>query len=216
MVIRGFLLDIDGTLIDSNSKHLESWRIVQSQFGFHKTDEEILVNFAQPTQKIARGMLETDDVEQIEALAQAKSDYFIVHLDEVPQFEFVLETMQMINQADGIICFASSNYNRVIDAIIAHFGWSQIAMNYIGMDDVLNGKPDPEMLLKAAAKISVDPSECVMIGDSLYDIEAGKRAGMKTIGVCTGGNTPESFSSLNPDLILDQIGDLRFYFPLEF
>ena len=55
-----------------------------------------------------------------------------------------------------------------------------------------------------------------MIGDSLYDIEAGKRAGMKTIGVCTGGNTPESFSSLNPDLILDQIGDLRFYFPLEF
>ncbi len=112
--------------------------------------------------------------------------------------------------------FASSNYNRVIDAIIAHFGWSQIAMNYIGMDDVLNGKPDPEMLLKAAAKISVDPSECVMIGDSLYDIEAGKRAGMKTIGVCTGGNTPESFSSLNPDLILDQIGDLRFYFPLEF
>ena len=105
MVIRGFLLDIDGTLIDSNSKHLESWQIVQSQFGLHKTDEEILVNFAQPTQKIARGMLETDDVEQIEALAQAKSDYFIVHLDEVPQFEFVLETMQMINQADGIISF---------------------------------------------------------------------------------------------------------------
>jgi phosphoglycolate phosphatase-like HAD superfamily hydrolase len=95
------------------------------------------------------------------------------------------------------------------------YKWDAISKGYIGLDDITHSKPDPEMIKKSIAKLDLSPSECVTIGDSIYDIEAGNRAGTKTIAVCTGNNTPITFAPFNPTLILSQVGDLEPLIPLK-
>ncbi|TFH27533.1 MAG: HAD family hydrolase, partial [Promethearchaeota archaeon] len=112
------------------------------------------------------------------------------------------------------IIFVSNNYNRIIEKMLQHQQWDQISEGFIGVDNVKNAKPDPEMIHLALHKLDTSPGESVMIGDSLYDIQAGQAAGTKTIALCT--KHPSSiFEPLQPDLILGEFRDILPYLPLD-
>jgi phosphoglycolate phosphatase len=78
-------------------------------------------------------------------------------------------------------------------------------------DDVAAVKPDPEHLLTALRLLGVEPSRALMVGDHPMDVRAGRVVGTRTVAVLTGYSPVERFAPENPDLILEQVGELGTY-----
>jgi phosphoglycolate phosphatase-like HAD superfamily hydrolase len=78
----------------------------------------------------------------------------------------------------------------------------------VGREDVSQRKPHPEPVLLCASRLGLEPAEAVYVGDSPIDIEAGRAAGMRTIGVLTGTSTRERLAPLDPDHILESAIEL--------
>jgi phosphoglycolate phosphatase len=78
-------------------------------------------------------------------------------------------------------------------------------------DDVTAVKPDPEHLLTALRMLGVEPGRALMVGDHPMDVRAGRVVGTKTVAVLTGYSPVERFAPENPDLILEQVGELGTY-----
>jgi phosphoglycolate phosphatase-like HAD superfamily hydrolase len=81
----------------------------------------------------------------------------------------------------------------------------------IGFEDVINPKPDPEGLLKVAKMLHVTPEESIMVGDSEFDIIAGQKAGMRTVGIRSGLH-PEAMEAAKPDYVFDEMYQITTLF----
>jgi HAD superfamily hydrolase (TIGR01509 family) len=216
MLIEGYILDIDGTLLDSSPIHLRSWQEALTKFDIHRTDQEIVAEFGKPTWKIAEILLKNGDPHQAIAIAKEKTNRFIALIPKIPLFPRVQDVLQRIYEQGGKIFFASSNFNRVIEIMTKIYHWDRIGIGYLGTDDIQHAKPHPEMILKAMHYLHLPPEKCVMIGDSIFDIEAGKSAGIYTVAVCTGSTPRDKLTILQPNLILPSFGDLWDLLPLSF
>ena len=78
----------------------------------------------------------------------------------------------------------------------------------VGGDTLARKKPDPAPLLHVAERFSIAPGECLMIGDSRHDIDAGKRAGFRTLAVPYGYNHGEPVALSRPDAIVESLAEL--------
>jgi HAD superfamily hydrolase (TIGR01509 family) len=214
MRIEGYLLDIDGTLLDSFPTHLEAWVAALRHFGITMDKAEILSHFGKKSLEIGSLLLGVSkDSSEAHALVSKKTAYLAKYLPQIAPYPGVNGLLAEIVKQNGKICFISNNYDRIIDQMVDACNWRQFSAEYIGVDHVTNPKPDPEMLLKGMALIGKKPDECVMVGDSFFDIQAGKAAGAKTIAICTN-HSREEFDAYSPDLVLSQFTDLASYLPL--
>ena len=214
MEIHGYLLDIDGTLIDSTKAHLVAWKKALRTYGVMKSNDEIKRHFGKPTRIIAQELLGNDDFMTAQRMAEEKSDYFIKSVNKIDVYPNVRAILKELANQNKKIVFASSNYNIVIEAIVKEFGWDEISQGFVGIDDITHGKPHPEMIERALKLSGTKPEESVMIGDSTYDVEAGKAAGTKTVAVCTK-HSEMDWKRLKPDLIIPTFGQLALHLPLD-
>lgn len=214
--IKGYIFDIDGTLLDSTPAHLNAWKRALKEAEISRDDSEILSLFGKPTKVIAEILLNQASVDpaKSQAIAQNKTKYFVESIPSIPLFPAVQEILSLLHQNGYKITFASANYNFIIEKMMTVFGWYSISEGFIGVDDVKHSKPDPEMLHLAMKKMKTAPEESVIIGDSEYDILAGKAANVMTVAVCTK-HPPDVFLDLQADIVLDEIGDLLQYLPLK-
>jgi phosphoglycolate phosphatase len=79
----------------------------------------------------------------------------------------------------------------------------------IAADDAPRKKPAPDPLLECSKRLGILPERCMYVGDARTDIQAGKAAGMKTVGVLTGFDDHKALSRENPDAVIDSIADLK-------
>lgn len=214
MNISGFILDIDNTLLNTAEIHLKAWHFILKKYGINKTDDEIRIHFGKPTRDMSRLFTEYKDDILAEKITTEKTEKFASYIPDIKYIPGVKDALELIHSNKNRICFASASYNYLIRSFIEKFEWNKICSGFVGLDDVTNSKPHPEMILKAIKLLQLPPEECVVIGDSLHDIEAGQRAGTKTIGVCTGENSHQEFMTKNSDLILDSFSNIIKYLPL--
>ncbi len=214
--IDGFILDIDGTLLDSTPIHLMSWKEALRELGIEKKDDEITYYFGNPTDKIAEHLLGEGNQNLLEKLKKRKTDVLIENIGEIPVYPKVEKILRKIIDLGGKIVFASSNFNRVLDKIYTTNGWDSISEGFVGIDNIARPKPDPEMIYRSLEMLGLvsSPEKAIMIGDSTYDLEAGKAAGTKTAVVCTK-HSREEWLEYNPDLILKNFGQLYDLLPLK-
>ncbi len=214
--IRGYLFDIDGTLLDSRPAHTRAWQHTLATHGILRKETEIHYDFSATDPDVVRALFNTSNPILIEQISREKNDFFLEEIPNIPRFPKVPEILDRIH-ADYIpICFVSSNYDRILGLMMEAYGWDEISTGFVGIDAVTRAKPDPEMVNLAINKIRCNPNDCVMIGDSPADIKAGKAAGTRTIAVSSLEHSPESFKALHPDMILKVIGDLLPFLPLSF
>lgn len=216
MEIKGYIFDIDGTLLDSTNAHLHAWRRALRDYGIFKTDLEISSQFGLKTMQISQNLAgENMDLRTIHEIADLKTTHLLTELEKVIPYPRASEILKKISQQYGKICFVSNNFNRIIEKMLTSNSWDQFAVGYIGVDDVQKAKPDPEMIHQALQRLNLAPQECVMIGDSKYDILAGQAAGTKTIAICTK-HPAADFADIQPDIVLEKIEDLENNLPLIF
>ncbi|MDD1778772.1 MAG: HAD family phosphatase [Candidatus Helarchaeota archaeon] len=200
-MIKGLILDMDGTLLDSRQMHLKAWKILLRKYKVEKTESDILAHFGKTTEEIARNIFPVEfDFRKIGA---EKDEIFITLIPNVDVFQGVPQLLNKLRQKRYRLCLASSNPRKTIQTIISHFNLSVDKL--VSIEDIIHGKPAPDMILAAASKLNLSIAECLAVGDTPYDIQAAKAAKCKVVAVSTGGYSIQTLQEFNPDYILPSI-----------
>lgn len=190
------ILDVDGTLIDSNDAHARAWI---EAFGEHG----IPVAFDHVRRLIGMGgdklMPEVSGIEESSELgakiAARRGDLFLSrHLPSLQPFPQTRELLERL-AADGfVLAVASSAKEEELGPLLDRAGVIDLLPRTTSSDDAEESKPDPDIVQAALKKTGCAREQTVMIGDTPYDIAAAKRTGIEIIGVECGGWTREALA----------------------
>ncbi len=185
-----FLFDLDGTLVDSVYQHVLAWRDALEQVGMALPAWHIHRRAGMSDDLIAPALQrETGRAVTPELSAKLKklhSESFLKHQDQVRPLPGAKELLAGLTKL-GIpwTIATSSNQARARHSLDLLGVGPEIPV--VTRDLVQNGKPDPDLFLAAAGKLGANVTRCVVVGDSVWDLLAARRAGMLGIGVLSGG-----------------------------
>lgn len=207
---RAVLWDVDGTLIDSLEYHWLSWRDTLAAEDFPITREQFMETFGQRNAEILRHYFGPDvSSDTIERIGNAKEELYreLVQTRGIDPLPGVRRWLERLEQDGWHQAVASSapllNIEVILEAIKAKDFFDAV----VSAEEVERGKPDPQVFLRAAEKISILPHRCIVVEDAPAGVEAARRAGMRRIGVLS------SHPSLEADIVvktLDELSDDAF------
>ncbi len=115
-----------------------------------------------------------------------------------PPFPGLTSMLDTLKAADIACAIASSKRRNIIEPVLDHHDLSHHFQTIVGQQDIINHKPHPEAVHHIVQKLNVDHQDAVVIGDSMYDMEMAKNAGVDGIAVTTGIHTREILLAANP------------------
>jgi beta-phosphoglucomutase len=204
---RAVLWDLDGTLVDSEAFHWQSWQFALEADGVDVTFAQFKASFGQRNDRILRVWLGAEATdERIARVAEAKEAEYRrlaeTHgLTPLPGAADWLERLQRNGWRQAI---ASSAPRLNVEVMLRALHLTRYFDAIVSSEDVAHGKPDPEVFLTAAARLDVAPSHAVVVEDAAAGIEAARRAGMRSIGVSLTAALPAdvtvaSLADLSPE-----------------
>jgi beta-phosphoglucomutase-like phosphatase (HAD superfamily) len=183
---RALIFDMDGTMVDSMPAHAKSWDLFRRRHHLQLSVEEILERTTGRNGIECVRLLLGDDIPDDEAkrlIDEKEEDYrriFAEDFREVAGFS----TFARRAQARGLkIAVATAG-----DRNNLHFVLERVHVNpeaEVRGDQGLPGKPEPDIFLKAAKMLEVDPADCIVFEDAPFGIEAARRAGMRAVAICS-------------------------------
>jgi phosphoglycolate phosphatase-like HAD superfamily hydrolase len=202
------ILDIDGTLVDSNYFHAVAW-----YRAMRKHDHTL------PMWRIHRaigmggdqmiGALLGDEVEEREGddIRDAEKGFYFELIDEVQPLEGSRELIEDLKRTDHRVVLASSAKPDEVEHYLDLLDARELADAWTTSGDVENTKPAPDLVNSALEKIGGGPA--VMVGDSVYDAEAAANADVETIAVLTGGFSDSELLKAGARIVFASIVELR-------
>jgi beta-phosphoglucomutase len=185
---RAVLWDVDGTLIDSSEYHWLSWHETLAAESFPLSREEFAAVFGWRNDEILRRYFGEDfPADQIARIGDAKEDLYrqIVRKRGVSLLPGCEKWLKKFKADGWLQAMASSAPRLNLMAITEVLNLSEYFDAVVSAEDVARGKPDPQVFLAAAAKLKVEPRNCVVIEDAPVGTEAARRAGMHCVGILT-------------------------------
>lgn len=204
--ITTLLFDLDGTLIDTNELIIQSFLHTLEKYYPDKYKREDVIHFMGPPLEETFSKVDPD---RMELLRQTYMDFNKTHHDHyVKEFAGVYETIETLKNAGYKLGVVTTKRNEVVQMGLRLTGLAPFFEKVITFNDVTKVKPDPEGVNMALAFFDSTPDETIMVGDNFHDIEAGKNAGTKTAGVAWSLKGKEFLQRLEPDYMLETMGDL--------
>ena len=198
------LWDLDGTLADSGDYHWRSWRDTLRAEGMELDYQQFLDSFGQKNDRILGAWLGPEaTAEAIVRIADAKEALYreFARAEGLVALAGAVEWVQRLHAAGWKQAIASSAPRANVDVMLEAIGLADLMDAIVSAEDVTRGKPDPEVFLRAAERLGVPPTACIVVEDAAAGVEAGRRAGMKTIGV-------NARAPLAADLYVESLADL--------
>ncbi len=189
MKIKGVILDVDGTLVDSNDAHTKAWIEALEQGGYKVTYEQIkrLIGMGADNllpQVTGKGK----DTDEGKKLSEAWSDIFEhKYLPYLKAFPKTREMLLALKDYGFKLVVASSAQKDMLSRLLEIAGAKGLVEDEISSSDAKNSKPDPDIVQAALKQIDLPPNQVLMLGDTPYDIEAARKAGVGTIALRSGG-----------------------------
>lgn len=192
MALSAVIFDVDGTLIDSNSAHLEAWVRALEQHQYRVSTDRIAVEIGKGGDKLVPSIL-GEQVESRDGKSLRKrhtAEYIKIaqstHLKVFPGVKDLLAKLR--RQGLKLALATSSKRNELeITQRSAEVDWSSEFHVIVTGDDADESKPSPDLLDIAAKKLQLSPAQCLMIGDTPYDAQSSRDAGIVSLGVTCGG-----------------------------
>ncbi len=176
------IFDNDGVLVDSEPVANQVLASLLTEYGFRCTPEESIATFMGHSMPQVRAMVEERLGRPVPADLEAR---YIEQL--FPTFERSLRPIPGIEDAlraiDQTVCVASSGTHERIRLTLGATGlWDRFGGRVFSAQDVVRGKPAPDLFLHAAASLGVDPRRCAVVEDSPAGVTAANAAGMTSFG----------------------------------
>jgi beta-phosphoglucomutase len=202
------IFDLDGVLVDTGWAHKQAWFAFAEKQGVHISDDFFSGTFGMTNDRILPMLLGHPlSSRQLKQLSDWKERLYrrIIADKLVPDGR--VETLLADLKKNGFcLAVGSSAPKANLDLIREHLRFDRYFDAYVTSDDVTEGKPSPQVFLKAAVKLSIPPRNCVVVEDAVPGIEAAKAAKMAVIAVATTRKRPDL---ANADLIFDTIAELK-------
>lgn len=206
MPIKLILFDLDGTLVDTSRDITKALNYAIKPYSPKiLTVEDTIKMIGEGITKLVEGLLENEKSQVKDVAIKRFLDYYSEHLiDYASIYPHVRETLERL---DGYKKAVISNKReflsiRLLDKInlLKYFDL------VVGSDTTSEKKPSALPVKYALSRLCAEPDESVIVGDSNYDIEAGKKAGIKTIAVTYGYK--QRYLLMNADYIIDSLQEL--------
>jgi HAD superfamily hydrolase (TIGR01509 family) len=189
MRYRGVILDIDGTLVDSNEAHVQAWVEVLRAHGFAVTEEEIwpLVGMGGDN-LLPRAVGVSKESELGEKISKERSELFKEkYLDRLRPFPEVRNLLTRMRENGLRLVAASSSKGDEVERLLEIAEVDDLMEESTSASDTERSKPDPDLIHSALDRIGIPAEEVVMLGDTPYDIRAASPAGVRVIAFRCGG-----------------------------
>jgi HAD superfamily hydrolase (TIGR01549 family) len=202
------ILDIDGTLVDTNYQHAVAWYRAFRAHGFVVQMWKIHRHIGMGGDQLVASLVGEDaDDQHGESIRDAEKQAYASLIGEVSPLEGARELIVELKERDHTVILASSakadEADHYVDLLVVRDlvdGWTTSA-------DVEQTKPKPDLVLAALEKGG--GGDAVMVGDSTWDCEAAKRADIPSIGVLTGGFSPEELRDAGASAVYESIVEMR-------
>ncbi len=189
-MIGGVIFDIDGTLLASNAAHAHSWVDAYSDFGYNVPFYQLRWLIGMGGDRLIKthfpGMSSGEGIGKVIAhrAVNVFLDRYAPALQPTPGARTLVERVQRAGLKTVV---ATSARQKELEVLLKLAGVADLLTEATTASDVASTKPSPEVVEAALEKIGLPPHEAVMIGDTPYDVEAAARAGVRIIGVRSGG-----------------------------
>lgn len=210
IMIKCVLFDFDGTLGDTNSGILETFKKTMDILGLERpTDEAITATIGLP--------LKQNFLDAVTGISDEMADrcvaiYRKMFIEEtIPTIKFfpgVAETLESLEEMGIKMAIATSRTHKTLDRILDNLGATHYFDRICCADEVVHHKPAPETVEIVLKHFGLQPSEAIVVGDTTYDIQMGQNAGCRVCGVTWGNHSREVLSSCTPDFIIDSMTEL--------
>lgn len=205
----GVIFDWDGVIIDSSRQHEESWEALARERGLSLPPGHFLKGFGKRNSEIIPDLLNwSQSLIEIESLSNRKEELYRDILRErgLKALPGVNAFLAMLG-SQGVPCVIGSSTPREnIETALEITGIINNFKGIVAAADVSQGKPHPEVFLKAASKIEFPPSRCVVIEDAQVGIEAALAGGFKVVAVT---NTCSRSQLTRAHKIVDNLGEVK-------
>ncbi len=200
--------DIDGTLVDTNYQHALAWfrafRQHEVTVPVWRIHRAIGMGGDQLVAELAGQEIEEEVGDDIR---DAEGPLYMAMIDEVVAFEGASELLAELSERGHPVVLSSSAKEKEVEHYLDLLGARDLVAGWTTSADVDETKPEPELVETALAK--GDGEGGVMLGDSVWDVEAAKRAGIPTVAVMTGGYSEGELSDAGAVEVFESIGKLR-------
>jgi HAD superfamily hydrolase (TIGR01509 family) len=194
----GVLFDVDGTLLDTNYLHVLAWwqAFVDTGHGPVPMDR-IHRAIGMPSERLVHQLLGADDDETVEAHS---SRYEPLRKDVEP-FPGTADLVRACAGRGLAVVLATSGKAADLEWMQPAIGAEDALAGATTSEDVKEGKPDPDLLGVAMEQHGLDPHRTVVVGDTVWDVEAARRAGLPCIGLTCGGISAGELTEAGADAV---------------
>jgi len=202
------ILDVDGTLVDTNYQHALAWYRAFRQHGVVLPIWRIHRHIGMGGDQLVASLVsEAFDEEQGDDVRAAEKALYLSLIDEVQALEGARELITDLRESGHAVVLASSAKSDEIDHYLELLDARGIVDDWTSSADVEATKPEPDLV--AAAVEKAGGGKAVMVGDSTWDCESAKRAGLKSIGVLMGGFSERELLDAGAECVFDSLVSLR-------
>lgn len=187
--IEAVLLDVDGTLVDSNDAHAQAWSDALRETGRQIGSEAVLPLVGMGSDKLLPRLtgIHAASEEGKRLIARRMEIFSKEYLPAIQPFRRARELVEQLRAAGLKVVVATSANDDELRGLMRVLGAEWLLDDATNSGDADRSKPDPDIVRVAVDKTGVGPASCVMIGDTPYDVEAATRAGVRIIGLRCGG-----------------------------
>lgn len=187
--IEAVLLDVDGTLIDSNDAHARAWVAAVAERGYATAFEDVRWLIGMGGDRVLPRLtgLPEESAEGRRIVERRGEIFRERYLPELQPFPQVRELLERLRAAGRRLVVATSASADDLDALLERAGIADVIHGSTNSDEAEESKPAPDIVAAALSRSRAAPERAVMLGDTPYDVEAALRAGVRCIALRCGG-----------------------------
>jgi HAD superfamily hydrolase (TIGR01509 family) len=203
------ILDIDGTLVDTNYQHAVAWYrafrqndVVLPVWRIHRHigmgGDQVIAALTDEKTEEAKG----DDIRG------AEKALYLAMIEEVEPLEGARDLIERLKDAGKTVVMASSAKDDEVEHYLDLLDARELADDWTTSADVEATKPEPDLVKAALDKAGAEPDDAVMLGDTPWDCEAARRAGVETVALMTGGFSEQELGDAGAAAVFESLPEL--------
>lgn len=207
--IAAVLFDIDGTLIDSNYLHVDSWSRAFHDVGLGVNESDIHHRIGMDSGQLLSALIGDDDAERLgDEIKRLHARYYAASAPRLRVFDGARELLAELDRRGITVVLATSAPEDELAMLREVLESEDPITAMTSSEDVETAKPDPHVVEIALQRAGTTANNALFVGDSIWDVQSAAAAGVATIGVLTGGSTAADLTEAGAVAVYDDVAAL--------